>query len=312
MEKKPITDESLISHLASLPPDGREVYLLENGNVRVTALQGTHMVNQMRANHGLGVIESYVLGQAYVATGLLSATVKGNDRVRLTVECGGPIGGIYTEAWADGRVRGYLKNVPIHLEKPLEDTNLTFLYGPGFISISKLIEGSSQPFTGQVMMQHGDLAKDLAEYYLMSEQTPTLFILAVKLDTDGRVSGAGGIFVQVMPGCPQAIPEKLDAHLQSLSSLGPHLARGGSIKDYIEKEFVDFHPEHLDSLPADFSCPCSREQFSGYLAGLPEKEKQSILQDGPFPLHLDCLNCGTTYAYEKEELAHIFSGVSST
>lgn len=307
MEKKQITDTGLLEHLAALPGDNREVYLLENGNVRVTGIQGTHMINQMRVNHGLGILESLVLGQAYVASGLLSATVKGNDRVLLTIECGGPIGGVYTEAMANGNVRGYLKNVPIPLEKPLEDNNLTFLYGPGFITITKMIEGSSQPFSGQVMMQYGDLAKDLAVYYQMSEQTPSLFVLSVKFDTHGQIQGAGGLFLQVMPGCPDAIPEKLDGYVSRLSSLGRHLAQGGTIRQYVEQEFTGFHPEHLDTLPVAFSCPCSRESFSDYLSGLPEKEKQSILQDGPFPLQLDCLNCGTVYEYSKEELKTVFT-----
>ncbi|AEC02564.1 Hsp33 family molecular chaperone HslO [Parasphaerochaeta coccoides] len=306
MYKKPITDIELLEHLDALPGDGREVFLLERGNLRVTAVQGTHMINQMRANHGLGILESMVLGQAYIASGLLSATVKGNDRVLLTVECGGPIGGIYTEAWANGNVRGYLKNVPIHVEKPLEDNDLTFLYGPGFITITKMIEGSSQPFSGQVMMQYGDLAKDLAVYYQMSEQTPSLFVLSIKFDSHGRIFGAGGFFLQVMPGCPDSIPEKLDSHISGLSSLGRHLAQGGTIRQYVEQEFAPFHPEHLDTLPVAFSCPCSRENFNGYLSSLPEQEKQSIMQDGPFPLHLDCLNCSTAYDFTKEELESIF------
>ncbi|MDD4648066.1 MAG: Hsp33 family molecular chaperone HslO, partial [Sphaerochaeta sp.] len=113
MIKKKIEDSNLREHLASLPEDGREVFLLHNDQVRVTAISATTLINQMRANHELGLLETYVLGQAYLAAGLLSSTVKGNDRIQLTIECGGPIAGVYTEAWAAGAVRGYLKHNPI-------------------------------------------------------------------------------------------------------------------------------------------------------------------------------------------------------
>ena len=45
----------------------------------------------------------------------MASSVKGNDRIQLNIECGGPIGGIYVESWACGAVRGFLKNNPIPL-----------------------------------------------------------------------------------------------------------------------------------------------------------------------------------------------------
>ena len=182
MIKKTIEDRDLLRHLDEIPEDGRQVVLLADGQIRLTGLGGTTMVNQMRANFNLGMLETYVLGQAYVAAGLMASSVKGNDRIQLNVECGGPIGGIYVESWACGAVRGFLKNNPIKIEKPLEGKDISLLYGPGFISVTKLLEGNRTPFTGQTMMQYGDLARDLALYYNESEQTPTMFSLGVNFD----------------------------------------------------------------------------------------------------------------------------------
>lgn len=304
--RKKIEDKVLVEHLASLPDDGREIFLLDDGKIRLTALQGTHMVNQMRANHGLGILETVVLGQAYIAAGLLSSTVKGNDRIQLTIECGGPIGGVYVEAWACGAVRGYLKNVPIPVDKPLENFDLSMFYGPGFLTITKLIEGSSQPFTGQVMLQYGNLAQDLAVYYQQSEQTPSLFSLSIQFDKEGRVAGAGGLFLQAMPGCPDDVLERLQELAPKLAPLGRTLAGGTTIKEYVLQEFATEKPEHLAHLGIGFSCPCSREHFEGYLSGLPEKEKRDIMEEGPFPLQLECFNCGTIYDFNKEELQALF------
>lgn len=307
MIKKKIEDKDLQEHLASLAEDGREVFLLHNDQVRVTALQATTLINQMRANHDLGLLETYVLGQAYLAGGLLSATIKGNDRIQLNIECGGPIGGVYVEAWAVGAVRGFLKNVPIPLKKPLESLDLNELYGPGFLTLTKLLEGSKAPFTGQTMMAYGDLAKDLAHYYQQSEQTPSLFVLSVHFDKLGRVIGSGALFLQAMPGCDEGILDQLHEHAGKLKPLGAFLSKGNSISEYVQTEFSQFGVRHLAHQPLGFSCPCSREQYTRYLQNLNRSEQEDILANGPFPLELVCVNCNTHYHYEKFELDHLFS-----
>ena len=229
------------------------------------------------------------MGQAYIAAGLMASSVKGNDRIQLSVECGGPIGGVYVESWACGAVRGYLKNNPIHIEKPLESADLSLLYGPG-----------------QTMMQYGDLAKDLALYYNESEQTPTMFSLGIHFDKEGRVMGAGGLFLQAMPGCDEKVLDELQAKSASLPSIAKALANGQTVQDYCTSVFADYGIQNLASEPVAFSCPCNRDNFATFLSRLPLEEKKAILQAGKFPLELQCFNCGTTYGFDEEEVKRIF------
>jgi len=305
MIREPIEDTFLKNHLASLPEDCREVFLLQEGSVRAVVEQGTSMVNQMRANHALGILETLVLGQGYLAGGLLASTVKGNDRVRLTIECGGPIKGVYIEAWAVGAIRGYLKQVPIPIDKPLESFDLSPFFGPGFLSVTKLLEGNKQPFEGQVMMQHGTIAKDLAEYFLISEQTPTLISLSIQFDKEGRVVGAGGLFLQVLPGAKDDSLEKLEKISLNMPSLGKYLSQGKTGRQFVEEVFAEAGPQHLSSLSLAFSCPCERQRFANFLGSLSDTEKKNILTEGPFPLELTCFNCGTVYAFSQDELARL-------
>lgn len=309
MIKKQIEDQELVKHLNNLPEDGRQVMLLADGQIRLTGLSGTTMVNQMRANHNLGILETLVLGQAYVAAGLMASSVKGNDRIQLSVECGGPIGGVYVESWACGAVRGYLKNNPIQLKEPLESWDLNEVYGPGFLNVSKILEGSKTPFTGQIMMEYGDLAKDLALYYTESEQTPTMFNLAIQFDSKGRVIGAGGLFIQAMPGCKTELLDELQEKCLHLPSLGKAISNGVSIKDYCLENFKDYDIKDLANEILGFSCPCNRENFRTFLSGMPVKEKKDILRNGPFPLELECFNCGTRYQFTKEEIIELFGDI---
>ncbi len=302
MIKREISDSTLTAHLSSLPPDGREVFLLHRGQIRLTAIAATGLINQMRANHETGLLETYVLGQAYLAGGLLASTVKENDRVQLNIECGGPIGGVYTEAWANGGVRGYLKHNPIPLEKPLESLNLNELYGPGFLTITKILEGRKSPFSGQVMMQYGDLAKDLAFYFQQSEQTPTLIILSIHFTEAGTVDGSGALFIQALPGCDEATLAAVEDLSSTLPSIGAYIAGGGDIKHFVQEHYEPFDVHYLQRQQLAFACPCSRDQYDTYLTQLEESERADILTNGPFPLELVCLNCNTHYYYTNDEL----------
>jgi molecular chaperone Hsp33 len=302
MIKKKIDDATVLEQLERLPEDSRYIYTLDEGKFRLTAVQCTTMVNQVRANFGLGFLETWVLGQAYIAGGLLASEVKGNDRITLSVQCGGPIKGFTVEAWACGAVRGYLHDAPIKLDKPLEGNDLNMLYGPGFLSITKMIEGSKTPFQGDVMMEYGDLAKDLALYYQQSEQTPTVFSLSLKFDKEGRLMGAGGFFVQVLPNCPEDDLKRLEALLPRLPYVGKSISQGTDMKEYVAEVFSEFHPEFLSAAPVGFSCPCTRGHFLAHLKGLAQDEKDSILKDDKYPVTVSCVNCGTDYSFSKEEL----------
>ena len=115
MIKEKIIDKELMDHISSLKDDKREVFLIADGEVRVSAVSATRMVNEMRANHKTGLLETYMLGQGYIAGALLSSEVKGNDRIRIEIECGGPVKGMSIESWACGAVEDISYVTRFHL-----------------------------------------------------------------------------------------------------------------------------------------------------------------------------------------------------
>ena len=210
------------------------------------------------------------------------------------------------ESWACGAVRGYLLRNPIPLEHELKSLDTNEIYGPGFLTVTKILEGSKTPFSGQIMMEYGHLAQDLALYYKQSQETPSLFALSVHFDKKGRVWGAGGLFMQALPGCGEDVLTSLQEKASTMSDIGTFLSEGGTLKEYMDKEFSSFGVMSLDSSPIGFSCPCSKKGFEGYLKNLPMEEKNEILK-GEFPLVLQCFNCGTEYKFEKSELETLFT-----
>ncbi len=305
MIKTKIEDEVLLNHINELDDDRREVFLLGD-SLRLSAVSATRLVNEMRANHKTGLVETYILAQGYIAGALLSSEVKGNDRIQLSIECGGPVKGMTVEAWACGAVRGYLVNNPIPLDKPLSSLDTSPLFGPGFLTITKILEGSKTPFSGQIMMEYGHLAQDLSLYYTKSEQTPSIFVLSIDFDREGRVWGAGGVMIQALPECDESLLGKLEEMAPSLNNMGSIIGKGMKIRDWVESTFSSLSTTYLGHTPIGFSCPCNEKNFRSYLLSLPEKEKKEILK-GEFPLVLQCYNCGTEYKFSEEQLKELFA-----
>ncbi|MBW2710145.1 MAG: Hsp33 family molecular chaperone HslO [Deltaproteobacteria bacterium] len=286
-------------------------FILSNGMIRGGILHGTRMVNEMRANHALGILETLVLGHAYIAAALMCTGLKGDERINLKIDCSGPIKGLSVEANAFGEVRGYLKNVPIPIAKPLQDFNLSPFFGAGFLSVSKTFRDAKQPFTGQVELMHGSIAKDLAYYYLKSEQTPTVFDLSVKFDPEGNVTGAGGLFLQVMPGADEATIDNLETMVSDLPSIGTAFADGEEPEELISKSFKRLAPQFLGDHRIEFMCHCSRDRTENMLAMLPKEDLMDIIENGPFPVEIKCHHCATPYRFNKEDIAKVMAGAKS-
>ncbi len=307
MEKKKLFGKTLKEQLLASTRDRLHNFLMAEDQIRGVVVNGTRMVNEMRWNHELGVLETLVLGHAYLAAALMSANLKGGDRLSIGVECSGPIKGLSVESNAFGEVRGYLKQVPIPIEKPLEDFNLSPFFGAGFLSVTKYLEGAKHPFTGKVMMEYGTLAKDLALYHLTSEQIPTSFSLSVAFDKEGEVTGAGGLFLQALPGAEEDVLQKIEKAVKNLPSVAHEVHEAVFPEEWLERNFKAMKPRYLDSRGIEFLCHCKRDQIRNMIAMLELVDVQDLAENGPFPVQVRCHNCNTCYDFDQTELEAIYT-----
>ena len=195
--------------------------------------------------------------------------------------------------------------MPIPVEKPLENFNLSPFFGAGFISVTRTLADAKQPFTGKVMMAHGSLAKDLAHYYLTSEQIPTSFSLSVKFDSQGHVSAAGGMFLQAMPDADDTVIRQIEDRVITLPSIGAILAEGTSPEELVQIHLGDFSPRFIDQRKAEFICHCNRDQIRNVLTVLPIDELTDLQEKGPFPVEIRCHHCNTCYLFDREHIDRI-------
>ncbi len=305
IKKKPYGD-TLKEKLLASAKDRLHKFMLADGAIRGAIMNGTRMINEMRANHELGILETLVLGRAYIGAALMAADLKSDDRLNIKFDCSGPIKGLVVEANAFGEVRGFLKQVPIPIDKPMESFNLSPFFGAGFLSVTKYLEDAKQPFTGQIMIKYGNIAKDLANYYLTSEQIPTAFNLSIKFDKKGQVTGAGGLFLQAMPQANDALAADLEERVTGLPSLGEEFAGDNDPEALISAAFRQYSPHFLANYRVEFMCHCKLERVRSLLTLLPIDELKDIRENGPFPLEMSCQYCNTKYHFNREDIREIY------
>jgi molecular chaperone Hsp33 len=306
MEKKKPYGNTLKEQLLASAKDRLHRFMLAGGAIRGAIMNGTRMVNEMRANHELGVLETLVLGRVYLGAGLMAADLKSNDRLDLKFDCSGPIKGVVVEANAFGEVRGFLKQVPIPIDKPMESFDLSPFFGAGFLSVTRYLEKAKHPFTGQVVLKYGNIAKDLANYYFTSEQVPTAFNLSIKFDREGHVTGAGGLFLQAMPQADDDLAAGLEERVTHLPSLGEKFTADSDPASLVNETFEDFSPQFLANHRVEFMCHCNQDRVHGLLTLLPIDELKEIRDNGPYPLELCCHYCNTKYYFSREDLQEIY------
>jgi molecular chaperone Hsp33 len=297
-----LQDPVQIKRLKGLAPDGLSIFTLEGDAIRGALVSATRMVSLMAQAHALGAFETLLLGKAYIAAALLSITIKGADRLALRVEGKGPAQGYSAECNALGQVRGRLFAPSLDLSTLPENFDSGELIGPGQISITRFMEGRTDPVSGTAGARTGRLAEDLAYYFHMSEQLRTSFTLSVHFDADGRVAGAGGLFLQALPFAKAEALDRVERLVYGLPSLGEAFASGASRMDVALRSFPFFDLNLMDERPAEFYCPCERERLRSFLGALPPDELADMAENGPFPVEVKCHNCGSAYRYTQDEL----------
>ncbi|MBO4320753.1 MAG: Hsp33 family molecular chaperone HslO [Treponema sp.] len=316
MIKAQIQDEELRTHLQQLPKDDMVVFVMADGRARGALFHGTHFVNQMRAQHNTGILETMVLGQASLCGALLLPTLKGKEHVTWRYEVDGPAQGFSVEVDSTGYIRGYLFTDNIPVEKPLENWDLSPFLGTGTMSMSTLFEGDKNPYVSTVQIDKRNIAQDLVQFFDQSVQTKTAFNTGIQMDKKGHVIGAGGLFLQLMPDMggtkgnklttanitDEQLVDKLEIAFQTLPSLGKWFSEGQKIEDLVYGLFREFNPSIALHRDVRFDCPCSKDLYLNHIRNLPADELNDIRKNGPDPLEICCRNCSSVYRIPISEI----------
>lgn len=276
--------------------------LAYDGSIRVFAVDSTKTVGEAQKRHGMWPTASAAVGRLMTGGVMFGAMLKGDDKVVLKIDGGGPLGPILVDSNATGGVRGYAKNPQTHLDLNAKGKlDVGGAVGTdGMLSVIKDL-GMRDFFTGQSPIVSGEIAEDLTYYFAVSEQVPSSVGLGVLVDTDNSVLAAGGFIVQVMPNAEDEAISKLENRLASIEPVSSMIQRGLSPEAILNEIFGEENVEILEKIPVKFECNCSKERFADGIIGLGKDEiRKMIDEDGS--AETQCHFCLETYHYSKEEL----------
>lgn len=89
-----------------------------------------------------------------------------------------------------------------------------------------------------------------------------------------------------------------------MKSVTEMLEEGMTPEMLLEEILGDFGLEITDTLPAQFSCNCSKERITKALISIGKKDLQEMIDDGE-PIEVNCHFCNTNYTFSIDELKEI-------
>ena len=274
--------------------------------VRAFAATTRETCEHARKIHGLSPVAAAALGRTMTAALMMGAMMKGEkDVLTLQFAGDGPIGGITVTAGSDGTVKGYVENPTVLLPpNAAGHFDVGGAVGKGFLHVLR-DTGLKEPYAGEVEIQTGEIAQDLAYYFAVSEQVPSVVALGVLINReDGTVREAGGYILQLMPDCPESVITELEKTVVTMPPVTDLLREGKSPEDMLEMILGGLELHLYERTPAAFKCNCSRERVEKVLMALGRRQLMEIVDEGK-PETLHCSFCNTDYTFTVGEMRDI-------
>ena len=273
-----------------------------NKKIRAFVVITTDTVEEARRRHDTFATASAALGRTITSGVLFAGMLKGQERYTIRVEGNGPLGHLLVDAYADGRVRGYVQHP--HVDFPLnEKGKLDVKRAVGTEGLIVVVRdlGLKQAFSGQVPIVSGEIGEDMAHYLLNSEQIPSSVGVGVLVAPNLSIQAAGGFMIQALPGCPDDVLIHLEKHLPNLKNISTLVDEGFTPEDIVESLLMTDDVEILQKIPVHFECTCSKERTNQLLIKLGKEELKSMLEDDG-QAEVQCDFCKAKYHYLADEL----------
>lgn len=288
--------------------DGMIRALAYDGQVRVSAVICSDVVETARARHNAYPTAIAALGRTIASTLLLSWGLKGEGSITMRIFGDGPLGGIIVTADASGNVKGYVQEPQVDL--PLNEQNkldVGAAIGKGDLYVTKDI-GLKEPYTGSVPLVTGEIGDDVASYLVQSEQTPSVVSVGVLVRADGTVATAGGVIIQAMPDAEDAVLDDLEEKLKTAQPVSGLIQNGADLRSLISSYLPEVEIQFLEEHPVQWHCSCSRDRISGLLKSIGIAELEDMIEkDGE--TEVVCHFCSTHYRFDRADLESLLTAM---
>ncbi|HPF21021.1 MAG TPA: Hsp33 family molecular chaperone HslO [Syntrophomonas sp.] len=280
------------------------IKLIDAGqNVRVWLARTNRLVEEAHIRHQTSATATAALGRVLTAAVMMGSDLKSDqDLISLRFNGNGPAGTIIATADGNGHVKGLIGNPQADLpsRSPGKLAVGDLVGAEGYLEVRKDL-GLKQPFEGKVPLVSGEIAEDLAQYFMQSEQIPALVSLGVLVGADLRVLAAGGLIVQALPNAEDAVLEILENNILSLGQISQLVLENETLEDIAASIMQGIEYTIIARMNLAFACNCSRERLAIILAGLNEEEIREAAENNK-DIEAVCNFCRTTYTFSPDEI----------
>jgi len=236
-----------------------------------------------------------VLGQAFAASVLLSATIKFAGKMTLQIRGDGPVHLLVVQITADRKLRGLAR----WKSEPVDDSLQSMFGENARMSLTIGSTENRQPYQSIVALDGASLSDALAGYFRHSEQLDTCLMLAVNSQQ------VAGFLLQKLPGYGDDA-DGWRRSLQLASTLTDDDLLNLDTEDILRRLYHEENVRLFRSDPVAFECSCSQARSASLIQSLGVAEAESILQDEG-QIEITCEFCDAKYRYDSIDVAALFT-----
>jgi molecular chaperone Hsp33 len=274
----------------------------QGNNLRLFLARTTQLAEEAQRRHETSATASAALGRVMTAAIMMGSDLKGEqDILTIRVNGGGPAGTIVATADSCGGVRGLIANPSADLPEA----------APGKLAVGELVGregvlevvkdlGLKQPFTGSVPLVSGEIAEDIAQYFMISEQTPALVSLGVLVNPNLSVQAAGGLFIQALPDASDEVLAVVENNILNLGPISSLIDSYQSLEEIVPFIMKGIEYRIVEKSDLAFRCNCSRERLQQVLKNF-SPDELGELEHGE-EIELVCNFCRQRYRFKAEEI----------
>ena len=280
--------------------------LVYGGEMSLSVLETTEMVNDAIRIHGLSPVAAAALGRTLTVCTFMSSNLKSReDKLSVTVAGDGPGGKITVCGNGNLDMRGYIDNPNVNL--PLRSDGKLDVGGcvgkNGRITVIRSM-GLKDPYSGSSSLVSGEIAEDFTAYYALSEQQPTAIALGVRIGVDYKCVGAGGVIIQALPGADEENLIKAEKIIESLKNISSLIEDMGA-EGVIDKFFGEVLYGEKNVYTPAYRCLCNKDYIEKLLISLGKDEINDII-DKEGKIEVSCQFCDKVYTFDRESAEKLF------
>lgn len=282
--------------------------MTKDGSARILVINSKDIVNDMRGAHLTSPTATAALGRTLTAASMIGTMLpEDGDTVTISFSGDGEAGKIIAVGDYFGNVKGYIQNPLANPpKKPNGKLDVAKAVGAGTLSFVKAV-GEGEPETGVIEIQSGEIAEDIAAYFAMSEQVPTLLSLGVRVDKDYSCLAAGGVLIQLLPFPDDETVDRLEKNANLLGNISSYFESGLTNQQIADIAMEGIPYDVFDTLEVSYKCDCSRERMLKKIKSLGEGEIKEMLNEQQKEgkareLTAQCRFCNGEYTFSEVEL----------